>query len=84
MTCIPYLKLPVKSDAPGLSKTWVMKLAPRLQKETNVRIAQFTIQEEQAEFLEYKLKNTHTHSLIWSSCISNMFSLLSFINECLS
>lgn len=28
----PYLKLPVKSDAPGLSKTWVKKLAPRLWK----------------------------------------------------
>jgi len=30
----PYLKLPVKSDAPGLSKTWVIKLAPRLWKKT--------------------------------------------------
>ncbi len=28
-----YLKLPVRSDAPGLSSTWARKLAPRLMGE---------------------------------------------------
>ncbi len=29
-TCTTYLKLPVRSEAPGLNNTWVKKLAPRL------------------------------------------------------
>ncbi len=31
LTC-PYLKLPVRSDAPGLSSTCVTKFAPRLKR----------------------------------------------------